>query len=225
MARKGKAAEKPHDGGLPTKEQILEFLASYKGKAGKREIARQFGITGGARVALKRRLQEMTEEGTLAGTPKALRGTGTLPRVTVLEITARDPDGDLVAKPAAWDTSDGEAPIVLVLTTKRSQRVDLDSLGVGDRVLAEISRLNDSDADGYRYEARPIKKIAADARRLLGIFRAHAKGGGTIEPINRKQLRAWNVVKGDEGHAKDGDLVRFSLAKSGTLCGAACAHR
>ena len=39
--------------------QIIEFLNSYQGKAGKREIARAFGVRSGARIALKRVLHEM----------------------------------------------------------------------------------------------------------------------------------------------------------------------
>jgi len=215
MARSGKPGLKSSDGELPSKEEILDFLATYKGKAGKREIARHFGIKGGAKIALKRLITEMGRDGTLAGSRKALRETGKLAPVAVLEITGRDADGDLVARPAVWEADDGEPPIVLVLAAHRPQREDLESLGIGDRVLAEITRLEEPDVEGCRYEARPIKKIVSDQRRLIGIFRAHAKGGGTIEPINRKELRAWSILKGDEAGARDGDLVRFDLAKTG----------
>ncbi len=233
MARKPTKAEKPQDRGLPTKEQILEFLAGYQGKAGKREIARAFGVTGGAKIALKRRLAEMAAEGTLAGSKKSLRETGTLPPSCVLEITGRDADGDLVGKPVEWNADEGERPLVRIKTPRKAQREDLDSLGPGDRVLAEITRLDDArddanddatlddeaggdgDTPPIRFEAKPLKRLARDSRRLLGIYRAHEKGGGTIEPINRKELKSWSILKGDDGGAADGDLVRFDLARTG----------
>ena len=43
--------------GLPTREQILAFIAEHPGEAGKREIARAFGITGSARIPLKAHAQ------------------------------------------------------------------------------------------------------------------------------------------------------------------------
>ncbi|MDB5720875.1 MAG: ribonuclease, partial [Alphaproteobacteria bacterium] len=38
--------------GLPSREQILEFIASSEAPAGKREIARAFGLSGADKVAL-----------------------------------------------------------------------------------------------------------------------------------------------------------------------------
>ena len=88
---------------LPSKKQILDFLNSAQGKAGKREIARAFGVSGGARIALKRLLAEMAADGTLGGDKKHLREKGKLPPVVALEVTGRDSDGDLVAKPLDWE--------------------------------------------------------------------------------------------------------------------------
>lgn len=51
---------------------------------------------------------------------------------------------------------------------------------------------------------------------MLGIYREHPRGGGVIEPIDRKELKAW-PVKGDEGEAKSGDLVRYDLNKKGRM--------
>ncbi|MEZ5774859.1 MAG: ribonuclease R [Hyphomicrobiaceae bacterium] len=69
----------------------------------------------------------------------------------------------------------------------------------------------------YRYEARAIKKLAREQRRQLGIFRPSERGGGTILPIDRKQLREWRVERGDEGEAAAGELVRFDVARRGRL--------
>jgi ribonuclease R len=206
---KGRAREDA----LPSREDILKFLRESDATAGKREIARAFNIRGEARVGLKRLLSEMADEGLLAGTKKELHEKGTLPPVTVLEITGRDDDGDLIARPAVWKEADGAPPAVLVLTHRAlKEGGETGAFGIGDRILARITHLDEPDVEGLTYEAHPIKVLPRDKRRMLGIYRAHAKGGGTIEPIDRRELRAWPVHKGNEGEAKDGDLVRFDLS-------------
>jgi len=202
-------------GALPDREQILEFLREAKGKVGKREISRAFGIKGGDRIALKQLLAEMADEGLLSGDRKALRTKGGLPPVTVIEVKRRDDDGDLVAEPVVWDEADGPRPSVLLLTAHKPGRELESSIGIGDRVLARITELSGADVEGFRFEAEPIRRLPRDQRRLIGIFRASARGGGTIEPIDRKALRSWTIQKPDQGEAKDGDLVRYELAKRG----------
>lgn len=205
----------PKRDGLPGRDEILEFIKTSPTKVGKREIARAFGVRGGQRVDFNRLLASMTEEGALSGDRKSLHKKGGLPPVAVLEVTGRDADGDLIAKPAVWEEK-GERPQVLISSRKaRGPEVDIEaSIGVGDSVLARISEIDDPSA-GYRFEAFPIKRLPREKRRLIGIFRAHRNGGGSIEPVDRKQLRSWSIAKGDEGPAKDGDLVRFDLAKKG----------
>src|SRR5512137_1387986 len=51
------------DDAMPSREQILQFLEGAQGKVGKREIARAFGIKGGDKIALKKLLSQMAEEG------------------------------------------------------------------------------------------------------------------------------------------------------------------
>lgn len=211
MARKGKAAAKTQDGGLPSRQQILDFLGSYDGKTGKREIARHFGIKGGAKIALKRLLSEMADDGALTGNRKEFREKGKLPPVAVLEVTGWDEDGDLIARPVDWRPGDGERPQVLVLTRAKRAADEDRQVGVGDKILARITRLEEPDVEGLLYEAEPIRRLPRDERRLLGIFRTSPRGGGTIEPVDRKALRAWGVMEGDEEGAKDGDLVRYEI--------------
>jgi len=196
---------------LPSKEQILDFLNTAQGKAGKREIARAFGVSGGARIALKRLLTEMAADGTLSGDKKHLREKGKLPPVTTIEITGRDEDGDLIAKPLQWDDEDGRRPTLRVSLSGGASENDI---GIGDRVLAKLTRLP-RGSGGVSYEATPIKKLPKDKRRLLGIFRASKRGGGTIEPIDRKELKSWSILPDDLKEAKDGDLVRFELVRRG----------
>ena len=50
--------------GLPTRDQILEFIKTSKDPAGKREIAREFGLRGNEKITLKALLlvQELLEQ-------------------------------------------------------------------------------------------------------------------------------------------------------------------
>ncbi len=104
----GGRAHPSGDDGMPTREQVLAFIEGAQGKVGKREIARAFGIKGGDKIALKRLLAMMADEGTLAGARKELRETGSLPSIVALEITGRDRDGDLIGEPVIWDAEEGD---------------------------------------------------------------------------------------------------------------------
>jgi ribonuclease R len=168
-------------------------------------------VSGGARIALKRVLAEMAEDGTLAGDKKHLREKGKLPSVTTIEVTGRDDDGDLIAKPLQWDETDGKRPLLRLELSKGAADNDI---GIGDRVLARLTKLPRGNS-GVSYEAVPIKKLPREKRRLLGIFRTSKRGGGTIEPIDRKELKSWPVLPDDVAGASDGDLVRFELTRTG----------
>src|SRR5262249_24010345 len=155
----------------------------------------------------------MAEEGLLRGNRKGFKQHGYLPAVAVLEIVGRDQDGELIGEPAAWDAAEGQRPRALVLAP-RGKGSGEPALGQGDRILARVTRLEGRDVDGYRYEAQPIKRIPRAERRLLGIFRSKAGGGGIVDPIDRRELRQWPVAADDVGTAKEGDLVRFELARA-----------
>ena len=212
MPRKSKPARR--DAGLPSKQDILDYLRTAPPRAGKREIARAFAIKGGDRVALKALLAEMAGEGLLAGNRKGFKERGHLPPVAALEIVARDADGELIAEPVVWDAGEGPRPRVLVLAARSGRGSAEPALGQGERILARLTRLEDADVLGYRYEAEPIKRLPREQRRLIGIFRAKADGGGLIDPVDRKELKEWPVAPGEQGAARSGDLVRFELSRT-----------
>ena len=66
----------PTDDPVPSREAILAFIADQPGKVGKREIARAFGISGADKIALKRVLKEMADEGLVSGRKTRLRRPG-----------------------------------------------------------------------------------------------------------------------------------------------------
>ncbi|MFO1172579.1 MAG: ribonuclease R [Hyphomicrobiaceae bacterium] len=206
-----KPKESPKRPGLPSKAEVAAFLETAEGKVGKREIARAFNIKGNDKIGLKALLKEMSEEGSVSRGRKHLRRTGTLPPVTVIEVAGHDADGELYGLPVDWESEEGAAPKVLIAHDgPRHERIG--PAGAGDRLLCKLEPIAEDEV--YRYRARPIKKLAREQTRLLGIYRMGDRGG-TILPVDRKQMREWRVETGDTGGATDGELVRFDIARRG----------
>jgi ribonuclease R len=199
---------------FPTEDQILDFVRGADANVGKREIARAFGITGDGRIKLKLLLSALSHAGKLSGNRRELRETGALPPVCVVEVIARDAEGDLIAEPIVWDNTEAERPRLRLIVPNRLEGEAGPAIGIGDRVLANIARGETGNGDDQP-TATAIKRMPREKRRLLGIYRAGARGGGVIQPIDRSELREWTLQPGDEGPAKDGDLVRFDLARHG----------
>lgn len=182
---------------IPSKPEILEWIAENPTLTAKRDIAKAFGIKGAVRIDLKRVLKELEAEGHLEKRKRSYQDPDRLPPVSVLQITGPDKDGDLFAKPMEWQ-GEGVEPIVLVIP-----RASDPALGAGDRILARLTLVQGED---FHYEARLIRRIGANPQRVLGIFRKTTEGG-RIVPIDKGSDKEW-WVPGDATHgAKDGELV------------------
>src|ERR1041385_629522 len=106
-----KPAKKHRPQGLPSREELLAFIGTHKGKAGVREIARAFGLKNDARAALKGMLRDLGDAGKVERRRKKLHHAGALPAVVLADVTERDADGELIAVPTEWDSeAHGEAP-------------------------------------------------------------------------------------------------------------------
>jgi len=144
---------------LPSKTEILDWIAANPTLTAKRDIAKAFGIKGAARIDLKRILKELEAEGHLEKRNKTYRDPDKLPPVSVLQVTGPDADGDLCAKPLEWH-GEGVEPVVLVLP-----RASDPALGAGDRILGRLSEVR---GEAHHYEARLIRKIGTNPARILG---------------------------------------------------------
>jgi ribonuclease R len=183
---------------FPTKDEILDWVRENPEAAGKREIARAFGIKGGGRIELKRILRELEDEGHLSRRLRRMTPAGHLPPVSVLIASEPDGDGDLFARPLDWE--DGrEAPSILYVPRRGDP-----ALGPGDRFLAKLRPIEGKD--GLTYEARLIKRLGAEPKRLLGIYRAGPEGGRVL-PVDKKSGKEWLIPAGAAGNARDGELV------------------
>lgn len=205
--RKSKSSGR--QGELPSREEILAYIAESPGKVGKREISRAFNIKGAARIGLKRLLREMTEAGDIEGPRRRLRRPGDLPSVTVVRISGIDQDGDLTATPLEWDEEWGAAPTITIAPPDRRKKTHHPAPGIGERVLARLTPL----AGTNYFSARIIEVLPKRERAGIGVFRLTDEGGRII-PVNRKE-RELPVAKGQTNGAIDGELVSIEVSKSG----------
>jgi ribonuclease R len=182
---------------LPSEAEIADFVAKSPGSVGKRDIAKAFGIKGAAKIALKSLLKN--------GKRQKREMTQDLPPILEIEITALDKDGDALGTPVAWNEGrSGPAPLFPVVAK------DQTAPGIGDRVLVKIEAYMGSGP--YTHQARVMRDIAKDQPRIIGLFRK-TSSGGRITPSSKKERDDVVVQKGDEGGAKDGELVAAELIR------------
>jgi ribonuclease R len=180
---------------LPTRDELLDFIARSPVPVGKRDIARAFKVPPAERVALKGLIREIGSSGAVErGAKRRLAPHGALPEIGVIEITERDLDGDLLARPLAW--TGGAPPRIYVVAERGAPALDL-----GERAVARFARL----ADGT-YEARVIRSLGGAADRVLGVFRRE-RDGGRLEPTDRKVKAEFRIAMADAGGAGDGEIV------------------
>jgi len=186
---------------LPSQKQILDFISSSDQPAGKREIARAFGLRGDAKIALKRLLNDMADEGLIeTGRSRAFNKVGGIPRVTVFRIVEADESGSIWAQPEHWE-ADTPPPKLRVIEGKRQG-----ALGIGDRVLAR------TEERGERFVAHPLKKLARKTELVLGVLRQE----GTrfwLTPVEKKERRELPIS--DVAHGEAGDLVLCEVSGRG----------
>ena len=183
---------------LPTRQQVMDFIHQSPGQVDKRELARAFHLHGSDRIHLKAILKELEKDGAIErGRTRRFTRPGALPEVTVIEISGSDTDGDLFARPIAWE-QDGPPPRIVLAPLRRNDPI----LGVGDRALARLRHLR---AD--LYEASVIRVVGERKARVLGVFEAMPDGSGRIQPTNRREKAEYQVPRGETNGAESGDLV------------------
>ena len=187
---------------IPSKSEILDWIEQNPTLTAKRDIAKAFGIKGAARIDLKRVLKELEAEGHLEKRKRSYQDPDRLPPVSVLLVTGPDKDGDLFAMPMEWH-GEGKEPVVLLIPRDSDP-----ALGEGDRILARLTLVKGED---HHYEARLIRRIGSNPKKVLGIFRKAAEGG-RIVPIDKGADREWRVGADHSHGAKDGELVEAEQA-------------
>ena len=195
---------------LPSREAILAFIASATEKVGKREIAAAFGIKGADRIGLKRVLKEIEEDGAIERGRGGLTEAGRLPAVVLADIRSRDRDGDFLAVPVEWDAEKGPAPKITVVAPRPGRKPGLAAPGINDRVLLRVAS---TEGETGRYSGRVIKVVGKNKAEIVGVYRAGRDGGRIIPVEKRAQGREIAIPAGEEGEARDGDLVSVTLQR------------
>jgi ribonuclease R len=180
-------------------ESLLDFLRSLDGPITRRELMDAFRVKGGNRTSFRRLLKQLEDSGAISidsskrvrlGTPRVL------PKVTVVEVTGTDMDGEPQGRPVKWERP-GEPPAIIV--TESGGRAA--SLRAGERVLAELTPLEDG-----RYEARVMRRLQPPPPRIIGVFET-GKEGLRVRPTDKKARSDFQIRRENAGEAKPGDLV------------------
>ena len=183
-------------GRLPTREEILDFIATSPNPVARRDIMRAFKVPPDARVALKGLIKEIERGGSVERGPRRrLARLDELPEIGVIEITEIDLDGEMRGRPLAWREAP-HLPTIYVVAERGAP-----ALGVGERAAVRFVRLDDGN-----YEARIIRALGGAPDRVLGVFRRD-RDGGRLEPTDRKLRTHFRIAETDAAGAVDGEIV------------------
>jgi len=187
---------------MPTSAEVLEFIQTSDAPAGKREIAKAFGLKGQEKIKLKALLKDMAEEGLIDGKKTAYHRMGGVPKVTVLRIVSVE-EGDLIAIPDNWEEDAPGQPPRLTIREPRGKAARGEkrqpALRRGDRVLA---RTEDTEAGWLAY---PMKKLPARTEGLMGVVEFDGSGKAWLAPIDKRVRQSARIA--DVGEAEEGQLV------------------
>ena len=178
--------------GLPTRQQILDFIEQSGQPAGKREIARAFGLHSHDKILLKALLKDMADEGLIDSAPgRAFHKAGGVPRVTVLRVISVD-DGQVWAQPESWHADTPPPKLRVIERGRRS------ALALNDRILAR------TEEAGKGHVAHVMKKLQRSAELVLGAVRREGDRF-YLTPVDKKEKRELPISELKE--AQEGDLV------------------
>jgi ribonuclease R len=188
-----------HHPGLPDRTALLDYLASNPGKTAKRDVARAFGIKGGAKIALKAMLKELERSGDY-DSGKRRREPGAPGRLTdtiaveVMEIDREE--GHAIAHPLDWK-AEHVPPIIRIIP----QRRDEGELAIGDRALVRLREIGRNE-----YEARILRRIERAPEKALGVL-TRTDHGMRLMPTDRRVKTEFNIASHHLGDAQPGELV------------------
>jgi ribonuclease R len=178
--------------GLPTRQQILDFIEQSGQPAGKREMARAFGLHGHDKILLKALLKDMADEGLIDSAPgRAFHKAGGVPRVTVLRVVSVD-DGQVWAQPESWHADTPPPKLRVIERGRRS------ALALNDRILAR------TEEAGKGHVAHVMKKLQRSAELVLGVVRREGDRF-YLTPVDKKERRELPISELKD--SQEGDLV------------------
>ena len=122
---------------LPTKDEIIAYLAEADDAKARRDLARHFGVRGAMRAELRHLLKEMEADGLIdLKSGKRIAVAGRLPPVTPIDVISVDDDGDLICEPGNW--REETAPPLIRINARQADK-QKPPPGIGDRLLARLT--------------------------------------------------------------------------------------
>lgn len=190
-----------------SRDGLIEAIKQGEGQFGKRELARALRLKGAdSKAWLKQALIELEDDDTIVRDNKRNYSlAGVLPSVTVVQITNRDNDGELLAEPVREDRS---APIIRIAPGEGAGGRGKPALGIGDKALVRLTE----DGEGG-YQARVIKGLGQSTPKIMCVLKKPAKGPFRLIPVDKRNRHELVPVKGEAEKARDGDLVLCAIAK------------
>lgn len=121
-----------------------------------------------------------------------------LPSVAAVAVSGVDIDGDLFARPDAWDERrNGPAPRIEIVPGDKGHP----ALIVGDRFLARLTPVKPG-----LYTAHFLRRLDAPSGRVLGLVRVTERGG-ILSPANKKEREDYDIAPADLNGARTGDMA------------------
>ncbi len=198
MNKKKRDPQAEKSSGSLTRENLLDYVSQHPA-ATKRDLARHFDLKGGQKIALKRMLADLEGEGDVKRSRgRKLSRVGAIPEVCVVEVIGQDPDGELLCRPATWDSI--ARPPRIILSPGADAAVEGRALGTGERFLARLKQT------GAAYEAKIIKRLGAGPVKTVGVFRKLGRHG-RVEPVDKKARNDFHIAEADMAGAVEGELV------------------
>ena len=181
---------------LPTREEIVDFIAASPDPVARRDLLRAFKVPPELRLQLKALIREVERGGGVErGRKRRLSAIEGLPEIGVIEITGVDLDGEMLGRPLAWRDREG-APTIYVVAERGAP-----ALGVGERAVVRFAEI-----ERGRYEARIIRALGGAPDRVLGVFRRD-RDGGRLEPTDRKLRTDFRIAEAEAAGAAEGEIV------------------
>lgn len=180
--------------GLPSREKILDFIQNSAEPAGKREIARAFGLKGQEKIALKHLLKDMAEEGLIDGNRTAFHRMGGVPKVTVLRVVDTE-DGETITIPESWQPDDATPPPRIRLISHKKGG----ALKVGNKVLARTEETQ------HGWVAHPMRVLPDSSEAVMGVVELDGAGKGWLAPVDKRVRNSSPIA--DMAGAEAGQLV------------------
>jgi len=138
--------------GLPSRQEIIDFIAASPSPIGKREIAKAFKVRPADRVALKGLLKDIDRAGPIERGPRRrFAPAGLLPEIAVVELFAIDEGGEALCRLLGADPAETAPPLIRLADGKGE-------LGLADRGVVRLRRLDDGS-----YAAAVIRKLSHKA--------------------------------------------------------------